>query len=65
MKRATHRIEGDRVRFMVSGIGPQTRRMYRILRKDFKLSRHDANLIVFGVAMTLDTIDMVNRVDGR
>ena len=51
------------MRFMVSGIGPQTRRMYRILRKDIKLSRHDANLIVFGVAMTLDTIGGVNGVD--
>ena len=51
------------MRFMVSGIGPQTRKMYRVLREDIGLSRHDANLVVFGVAMTLDTIGGVNGVD--
>ena len=48
---------------MVSGVGPQTLRLYRVLREDLGLCRHDANLVVFGVAMTLDTIGGVNGVD--
>jgi hypothetical protein len=41
-----------RVRFYVTGISPDTRRMYRKLRKHY--DRNDLNLIMYGIVTGFD-----------
>lgn len=57
------RLATGEIRSTVNDIDTYGRRLYRMLRREYGFSRHEANLVMLGVGTVLEALEKT-RADG-